>query len=186
MGKYSMHNIPNIISIIRIIMVFPIAVFIWQESYNTAFILMIIAGLSDGLDGFLARAFHWQSKLGAILDPVADKLLLVSIFVVCGLKGFLPWWLVLMIIGRDLIIIIGAFAYRHVTHDDKIKPLLISKINTALQILLAIVTLYQAAIHKLADYVIPSLIWLVAISTFISGMAYVILWTRYTLNYQQQ
>ncbi len=177
-----MHNIPNIISIIRIIMVFPIAMFIWQENYNSAFMLMIIAGLSDGLDGFLARTFQWQSKLGAILDPIADKLLLISIFIVCGLKNFLPWWLILMIIGRDLVIITGAFAYRHVTHDNKIRPLLISKINTALQILLVIITLYQATVHKLADYVISSLIWVVAISTFISGMAYVILWTRYTLN----
>lgn len=180
-----LRNIPNIISIIRILMVPPITILIWGERYNEAFILMIIAGLSDGLDGFLARAFHWQSRLGAMLDPAADKLLLVSIFVVCGLKGFLPWWLVGLIFLRDIIIVIGAFAYRHVTQDEKIKPLIISKINTALQILLAVVTLYQAAVNSLPAIIMPSLIWLVALTTLISGITYVILWTRYTVAYKK-
>ena len=180
-----LRNIPNIISILRIFMVFPIALFIWSEEYNEAFILMIIAGVSDGLDGFLARAFHWQSKLGAMLDPAADKLLLVSIFIICGLKGFLPWWLVGLIFLRDIIIVIGAFAYRHVTHDEEINPLIISKINTALQIILAIATLYQAAVHSLPNYLMPLLIWLVALTTLISGITYVVLWTRYTIAHKK-
>ena len=180
-----LRNIPNIISIIRILMVLPIAVLIWKEEYNSAFILMIIAGLSDALDGFLARTFHWQSKLGAMLDPAADKLLLVSIFIVCGLKNFLPWWLVGLIIFRDIVIISGAFAYRHITQDESIKPLIISKINTALQIILAVVTLYQAAVQSLPKDIMPTLIWIVTLSTFISGIAYVTLWTRYTLDYKK-
>ena len=110
-----LRNIPNIISTLRIIMVFPIAFFIWDEAYHTAFILMLIAGLSDALDGFLARTFHWQSKLGALLDPAADKLLLVSIFIICGIKGFLPIWFVVLIFSRDIIIFIGALnqVYSH-------------------------------------------------------------------------
>jgi cardiolipin synthase len=165
-------------------MVFPIAFFIWEGAYHTAFILMLIAGLSDALDGFLARTFHWQSKLGALLDPAADKLLLVSIFVICGLKGFLPLWLVGLIFLRDIIIVVGAFFYQQVTQDKKIKPLLISKLNTALQILLAVLTLYQAALQPFSTYINTLLIISVTLTTLVSGIAYVMLWTRYTMEYK--
>lgn len=165
-------------------MVFPIVFLIWHQVYDTAFILMIIAGLSDGLDGFLARAFHWQSKLGAMLDPAADKLLLVSIFIVCGLKGFLPWWLVGLVILRDVIIVAGTLLYQRVTQDKDIRPLMISKINTALQILLAVAALYQEAISPLADHIMLILIVSVAITTLASGIAYVTIWTRNTLKHK--
>ena len=178
-------NIPNIISIIRILMVFPIVLLIWNKVYDTAFILMIIAGLSDGLDGFLARAFHWQSKLGAMLDPAADKLLLVSIFIVCGLKGFLPWWLVSLVILRDVIIVTGTFLYQRVTQDKDIRPLFISKVNTALQITLAVAALYQEATASLPEYLILILIWVVAATTLASGIAYVTIWTRNTLEHKK-
>ena len=180
-----LRNIPNIISTLRILMVFPIAFFIWDEAYHAAFILMLIAGLSDALDGFLARTFHWQSKLGALLDPAADKLLLVSIFVICGIKGFLPIWLVVLIFARDIIIVMGAFFYQKVTKDKKIKPLLISKINTAAQILLAVLTLYQEAVQAFSTQIDLLLITVVALTTLISGIAYVMLWTRYTIEYKK-
>ena len=179
-----LRNIPNIISTLRIIMVFPIAFFIWDGAYHTAFILMLIAGLSDALDGFLARTFHWQSKLGALLDPAADKLLLVSIFIICGIKGFLPIWLVVLIFSRDIIIVIGAYFYQQVTQDKQIKPLLISKVNTAFQILLAVLTLYQQAVQAFSSQVNLFLIVLVTLTTVISGIAYIMLWTRYTIEYK--
>ena len=179
-----LRNIPNIISIARILMVPPIVWLIWNKVYDSAFILMIIAGLSDGLDGFLARAFHWQSKLGAMLDPAADKLLLVSIFIVCGLKGFLPWWLVALVILRDVIIVIGTFVYQRATQDKDIRPLFISKVNTALQILLAVAALYQEAVMPLPDNFMPVLIGVVAATTLASGIAYVTIWTKNTIQYK--
>ncbi len=179
-----LRNIPNIISTLRILMVYPIAFFIWEEAYHNAFILMLIAGLSDALDGFLARTFHWQSKLGALLDPAADKLLLVSIFIICGLKGFLPLWLVALIFLRDIVIVIGAFFYQKVTQDKKIKPLLISKVNTAMQIILVVLTLYQEAMQAFPNHINVLLIALVTFTTLVSGITYVMLWTRYTLEYK--
>jgi len=157
---------------------------IWHKIYDTAFILMIIAGVSDGVDGFLARAFHWQSKLGAMLDPAADKLLLVSIFIVIGLKGFIPWWLVGLVILRDIIIVVGTFAYQRATQDKDIRPLFISKVNTALQILLAVAALYQEAVMPLPGNIMPILIWVVTATTLASGIAYITIWTRNTIKYK--
>ena len=169
--------IPNIITIARIISVVPVAWCLWVESYKTALLLLILAGLSDGLDGYLARRYHWFTRLGALLDPVADKLFIVTIMLVFGFKGFLPWWIVWLIFGRDALIMGGAVIYRWVTGALEMKPLFISKVNTALQLILLAATLLHVGFYPLPQTVMDNLEWLVAASTIISGAAYVFFWS---------
>lgn len=171
--------LPNIITIARIISVVPVAWLLWNAHYQAALVLLILAGLSDGLDGYLARRYQWFTRLGALLDPVADKLFIVTIMLVFGFKGFLPWWIVLLIFGRDLLIIGGAVVYRWVTGALEMKPLFISKVNTALQLLLLATTLIHVGFYTLPQTVIDYLEWLVAASTILSGAAYVFFWSYY-------
>ncbi|MEE9351992.1 MAG: CDP-alcohol phosphatidyltransferase family protein [Thiotrichaceae bacterium] len=185
MNTDSLKHIPNIISVLRIFLVIPIIGTIWHGDYKLALILIFIAGVSDGVDGFLARYFNWKSKLGAFLDPLADKILLISLFIVFSLKGLLPLWLMYMVISRDFIIFFGAIAYQLVTQELEMRPLFISKINTALQIVLVLlVALILADIH-VASWLLDGMIILVVLSTLISGISYVVVWTRYTLSNKQ-
>ncbi|MEZ5453294.1 MAG: CDP-alcohol phosphatidyltransferase family protein [Thiothrix sp.] len=174
-------QIPNIITVVRILSIAPICWLLWKESYALALALLVLAGLSDALDGFLARRYGWFTRLGAMLDPMADKLFVVSVFIVFGLKGTLPWWLIVLVIGRDVVIVLGALAYKLVRGQLDMHPLLISKLNTGLQIFLLAMTLFHVAMYPLPDWFNQGLQWLVAATTFLSGIAYVYLWGRYAL-----
>ena len=174
--------IPNTITVMRILLIVPIIGYIWQNEYSIAFILIVIAGISDGVDGFLARYFHWQTPSGAILDPLADKLLLVSLFVVFGFKELLPVWLVVLVILRDVVIFSGAVAYHFVTHQLEMRPLMLSKISTALQIMLVILVALSLAYTNIPEWLFDVMIALVAVFTMISGIGYVVLWSRYTMQ----
>ena len=103
-----MSQIPNIITVLRILLVLPTGWMLWHERFMEAFVLMLIAGLSDAFDGFLARRFNWMSKLGATLDPLADKLLVAAMFIIFTLQGHIPLWLALIVLIRDFTIIAGA------------------------------------------------------------------------------
>lgn len=181
-----MHHIPNIISVLRIILVFPIAYFLLNEDWMHAFTLIFIAGISDALDGFLARTFHWQSELGSILDPIADKLLLVIIFVTLAYRGVIPNWLAFLVIARDVLILSGAISYQWLTQDLKIAPLLSSKINTALQIVFVLVLMYHLAIATLPQISMYLLQIAVVITTLYSGVKYIICWMAYYKKYRMQ
>lgn len=174
-------QIPNIITVIRILSIAPICWLLWKESYALALALLVLAGLSDALDGFLARRYGWFTRLGAMLDPVADKLFVVSVFIVFGLKGSLPWWLIVLVIGRDVVIVLGAIAYKLLRNRLEMRPLLISKLNTGLQIFLLTVTLFHVAMHAVPAWFNQGLQWLVAVTTCLSGVAYIYLWGRYAL-----
>jgi len=178
--------IPNVITIIRIFLVIPIIGAIWNDDYTTAFFLILIAGVSDGVDGFLARYFHWQTATGAVLDPLADKLLLVSLFIVFGFKGLLPQWLVLLVIFRDVVILLGAIAYHFVTHKLEMRPLMLSKVSTALQIVLVILVSINLAYANIPLWMFDVMIVAVAGFALISGIRYVILWSRYTLKMKSE
>ena len=180
-----MHHIPNIISILRIILVLPIAILLHKEAWLSAFILIFIAGISDAIDGFLARAFRWQSHLGSILDPLADKLLLIVLFVSLASKGIIPVWLAALVVGRDVIILIGAIIFQWLTRDLKMSPLFSSKVNTALQIIFVLAVMYHLAVSQLSDSLIYTLQISVALTTLFSGFLYVIYWTRYTMDFFQ-
>lgn len=180
-----MHHIPNIISLSRIVLVLPVVYFIWINEWKTAFALMFIAGVSDGVDGYLARRFNWQSKLGATLDPLADKLLIVSIFIVLGVKGVVPQWLVLVIVIRDLVIVSGLMVYRFATKELKMGSLFISKVNTALLIVLVLLHMFNLSVAPVSETIINSLTLLIVITTVVSGALYVILWTKYFVSHNE-
>ncbi len=175
-------HIPNIISVLRIVLVIPIMIAFWNEDYPLAFVLILIAGISDGIDGFLARFFNWRSRLGAILDPLADKILLICLFVVFAIKGLLPLWLMYLVVGRDIIILLGGFIYNFFIEKIEISPLFISKINTTLQIALVLLVALKLASIPIAPWILNGMIILVTCSTLISGVSYVVIWTRLALH----
>lgn len=173
-----LNQIPNIISVIRILLVAPVVYGLLNHQYELAWWLFIIAGISDGVDGFLARHFGWQTELGATLDPIGDKLLMVFSYLALGWLAQLPVWLVALVIARDVIIVMGTLIYRLLTGDKAIEPLYISKVNTVMQILLVVVVIYSLAFQVLPAWLAQSLIYLVAVTTIISGVSYVYVWTR--------
>lgn len=172
-------QIPNIITMIRIVSIAPICWLLWRGEYPLALMLLVLAGLSDALDGFLARRYGWFTRLGAFLDPVADKLFVMAVFIVFGLQGNLPWWLVSLVIGRDVVIVLGAMACRWLRGKLEIRPLMISKLNTGLQIFLLATTLLHVALYPLPSWLTIGLQWGVVATTLLSGIAYMILWGRY-------
>ena len=146
LSAYFLPNLPNVITVFRIALVPPVALLLLRDDYRLALILVFVAGVSDGLDGWLARAFGWRSRLGAVLDPLADKLLLVVTFSCLGWKGLLPLWLVGMVVLRDLYLVIGGVVYnRWFERIDMVSPSYLSKCNTGLQIALALLVMYDVA-----------------------------------------
>ena len=174
-------DIPNIISILRIVLVAPITYFLWNQNYLMALLLFLIGGLSDGLDGFLARRYKWESELGVILDPMGDKLMMLSAYLLLGWHHLLPWWLVSLVIFRDLIIVTGTLLYRKFIGDAKLKPLFISKLNTVFQILL-VLSIMLSQVIEVNLLIVDSLLWLVVVTTVMSGYAYMNKWGRRAWN----
>jgi cardiolipin synthase len=175
-------NLPNIISVFRILLVPPVVWYLLQGRYDLALGLFLLAGFSDGLDGYLARHYQWTSRLGAILDPLADKLLMVASYLTLGWLQDLPGWLVTVVILRDVIIVGGSLMYRWLVGRVEFKPLWISKLNTVCQILLVTLTLLILAGVKLLHPLQAGLIYLVLITTISSGVAYVYVWSRRAMN----
>jgi len=177
MNDYLRH-LPNIISVARIILVGPIIWSLLEGRFVLAIWLFVAAGASDGLDGFLAKRFGWSSRLGGILDALADKLLLVSTFVCLWWLGLFPWWLVLSILARDLVIVIGATVYNFRIEAVQPEPSLISKLNTFLQIALAAVGVVELGFGGIPGWVVQTLIWAVMLTVLLSGIGYVREWSR--------
>lgn len=175
-------DIPNFISLVRILLVAPIAYYLWIQSYSSALLLFLIGGLSDGLDGFLARRYQWETRLGVILDPMGDKLMMLAAYLLLGWHGLLPWWLVCAVILRDLILVFGTLLYRRFIGEAKLKPLWISKFNTVCQIFLVLlvmisrVNIFQGS--TLLSLGVEVGIWIVMSTTLLSGYAYINEWGR--------
>jgi cardiolipin synthase len=172
----SLRDIPNLISLLRIVLVAPVVWALATEQFELALLLFAVAGISDGLDGFLAKHFHWESRLGSILDPIADKLLLVATFASLTWLGLLPLWLLWLVLGRDLIIIGGGLAYHYYLGQFDLSPLWSSKINTTLQIALVLLVMVQQQWLPGLDKVVTIGIWLVVASVINSGTEYVLVW----------
>jgi len=171
-------DIPNIITVGRILLVGPVAWALLSEKFNLALILFFVAGASDAVDGFLAKRFGWTSRMGALLDPLADKFLLVTCYTVLAWIGLLPLWLLVLVLTRDLLIVGGAVVYNFRIQRLEADPTLISKLNTLLQILLVLlVIVYQATGWGQAHW-IDWLIYAVTVSIVWSGLDYVVTWTR--------
>jgi len=172
-----MHHLPNIISFLRILLVAPIVWALLNHRYDLAVVLFVIAGVSDGVDGFLAKRFGWESRFGGVLDAIADKLLLVSTFVVLWLLAVFPFWLVALIILRDLLIVGGGVIYNLKIEKFNAEPSLISKLNTVLQIVLAAIGVLSLGLFDVSPIVIHVLSW-VAITVVLSGIGYANTWGR--------
>ena len=149
-----------------------------------ALVLIFIAGISDAADGFLARKFNWQSRLGSFLDPIADKLLLVVIFVSLALKDLIPIWLAVLVVARDVIIVAGASYYQWKTHRLEMSPLMSSKVNTVMQVVFVLGVLFHLVVTPLPDSVLLMLKIGVAMTTLVSGVFYVFCWSRFCKNHQ--
>jgi len=127
-------TIPNLITVARLAIVPFVIVMIMQERWAAAFVLFAVAGISDGIDGFIARRFHMRSELGAYLDPLADKALLVSIYVALAAVGSIPGWLAVVVVARDAMIVAAVLLSWAMARPVEIRPLFVSKLNTAAQI----------------------------------------------------
>jgi cardiolipin synthase len=176
-------TIPNLITILRFLLVPAVVLAMLNMRWDWAFAGFLVAGISDGVDGFIARRFNQQSKLGAYLDPMADKVLLVSVFVVMGFIGELPLWLVVTMVSRDALIICAVLLSTVMAHPVEMKPLYVSKANTAAQIVLAAVVLGELALGLHLDPLRPALIILSGVLTMASAAAYLVAWLRHMSGY---
>ena len=172
-------NIPNLITLGRILLV-PIVVWaIVSGQMRIAFILFVVAGVSDGIDGFLAKRFQMKSELGAYLDPLADKALIVSIYISLGIAKALPIFLVILVVSRDIMIVSAFMLTLLIGKPMAVRPLMVSKANTAAQILLAVVVLAEKAFNIDASLATQLLMGLVAVLTLLSIAFYLAEWVRH-------
>jgi cardiolipin synthase (CMP-forming) len=174
-------NIPNFLSLLRIILVPVIVIFLIQGSYSKALIVFVIAGLTDALDGALARLLNKQTKLGSFLDPLADKILLSTSFIALAIFSLIPSWLAVIVISRDFMILLGIMILSMMSVAYEIKPVFVSKITTTLQIAtIFFALLLKTFTYKIISYNwIISLSWMTAIFTIISGLIYIIKGVKY-------
>ena len=172
-------SIPNLITLGRILLV-PVVVWaITAGEMRAAFALFLAAGVTDAVDGFLAKRFKMQTELGAYLDPLADKAMLVSIYVALGIMAVVPRWLVILVVSRDIMIVGAVMVSWLVNRPIPLKPLLVSKLNTVAQIALACVVLAALGFGFNAAITIELLVALVAVLTMLSVVFYVIEWMRH-------
>lgn len=174
--------IPNIITVFRLFLVIPISILLLSEHYRLAFTLFIVAGLSDGIDGFLARHYQWMTRFGAITDPLADKILILVTYACLTWHGKIPVWLFTIVLFRDIWIIAGAVAYRSFIGELQFKPLWISKINTVLQIVFVVIILFEAAFVAVPTLLVQILTYLVLLTTLASLVDYTWVWGRRALK----
>ena len=176
-------TIPNLITILRFLLVPGVVFALLTDKMGWALAGFLVAGISDGIDGFIARQFNQRTELGAYMDPMADKLLLVSVFVVLGYMGELPLWLVIAAVSRDALIICAVLLSTVMGNPVAMKPLFVSKANTAVQIVLAAVVLAELAF---ALQVGPSREALIVVSGLLTGAsaaAYLVGWLRHMSGY---
>lgn len=170
-------HIPNLICVLRILLVAPIVLNLLAGDFLVALVLIIVAGFSDGLDGFLAKRFDWRTRLGGLLDPLADKLLIMSVFITLTYIGLTPVWLAAVVILRDVVIVSGATAYNALIGQVRPEPSHISKLNTACQLLYLFAVISQPAF----DWPLSNVIMIagagVLFTSVVSGLDYVIRWS---------
>jgi cardiolipin synthase (CMP-forming) len=170
--------LPNLLCVLRMLLVYPTALGILEGRYGTVLVLFVLAAFTDGVDGFLARRFGWTTELGRILDPLADKLLMVGMFLCMSVAGLVPWWLTALVLLRDLVIVSGAIAYRVLFGPLHGQPTASSKFNTLCQVLMCLAVVSQAAYGWPARQAIVALGALLLVTTAISGLDYVLTYSR--------
>jgi cardiolipin synthase len=179
-------NLPNLITLARLLAA-PLAVYlILNEAWSAAFWLFLVAGVSDAVDGYLAKRFDARTLIGGYLDPLADKVMLVGVFVTLGYLHHLPEWLVILVVFRDLLIIGGALLVHTLTGKLQMQPLMISKVNTVMQFVLPAYLLAQLGLGVSHAAVALTLIYVAAATTVLSGAAYVVTWARRTADLEDR
>lgn len=176
MTTTALRNLPNFISALRIVLVAPLLAMILVGHYEVALAIALIAGISDGVDGYLARHFHWQSRLGSVLDPIADKLMLVGCMLALGWLDEVPRWLVVLAVARDAVISLGVLAWHRILRNFEARPSWLSKITTVVQIAFVLLVLADHAFGWRVPMLIP--VCVVAVLTVASGLDYVVRWGR--------
>lgn len=173
-----MAHIPNLICVMRILLVAPIVMSLLDRNYLQALMLIVIAGVSDGLDGWLARRYDWTSRIGGLLDPLADKLLFVSVFASLSYSGLVPLWLFAVVIGRDVVIVAGAAAYEFLIGPVEPRPSRVGKFNTVM----ALIYLFFVMTSQVWGWPPEVSILLTGAGVFVvslvSGLDYVLTWSR--------
>ena len=170
----SWHWLPNAITLARVLACLPLLWLLMRGQYVPAFWLAIAAGASDALDGILAKQFGWESQLGGILDPIADKLLLSVCYFGLWWTGYLPTWLMAVVLGRDVVILLGAFAWWRLIGAFTPDPSGISKVTTLTQLVLVALVLARLAGFDLPQSWVPPLVLATAAITVVSGLDYVL------------
>ncbi|HEX5353648.1 MAG TPA: CDP-alcohol phosphatidyltransferase family protein [Rhodanobacteraceae bacterium] len=169
-----LRHLPNMISVLRIALVAPLIATLLLGRYDTALAIACAAGVSDGVDGYLARRFRWQSQLGSILDPVADKLMLVGCMLALGWLDEVSRWLVVLVVARDAVIALGVLAWHRVLRNFRSRPSWLSKATTVAQIGFVLLAIAMHAFDWHVGMAIP--VWIVAVLTAASGLDYVVRW----------
>jgi cardiolipin synthase len=174
----SLRFLPNLLCVIRMLLVYPVAHGILLGHYPQVLAIFAVAAFTDGLDGFLAKRFAWTSELGKHLDPLADKLLLVTVFVCLSVAKLAPWWLTAAVLLRDLVIVAGAIAYRALLGPIHGQPTRPSKLNTVCQIVFCLAVVAEAAVAWPTQQTITVLGALAFVTTAVSGLDYVLVYSR--------
>lgn len=173
-------NVPNVLTVLRIILVPIIIICLIQDQYLSALLLFVIAGITDGLDGFFARILQQKSVLGSYLDPLADKTLISSSFIALAVMGRIPAWLTVIVISRDCIILLGISVLTLLSIPFEVRPALISKLTTAFQLLAIFLVLLLASYpFQLDGKWIAAVFWLTAVLTIASGFGYLVRGIKY-------
>ena len=179
-------NIPNFITLARVLSVPVIFWLLVSGKSQTAFFVFLFAGISDAVDGYLAKRFNWTTELGAYLDPLADKLLIVSIYIALGVTQTIPPSLATSLVSRDILILLAVLCSLLMDHPVLIKPLVVSKINTAAQLVLAATVLADEGFNLGLETTRLVLVWITAISTILSLGAYLKAWLMHMAGYESQ
>nr|WP_238942455.1 CDP-alcohol phosphatidyltransferase family protein [Marinobacter sediminum] len=168
--------IPNALTFLRILLIAPFARGLLTENYRLALLIFVVAAATDAFDGFLARHFNWRSRFGAVADPLADKALLLTAYLMLTLTEVLPVWLFILVLGRDLLIVGGGLAYHYGIGRFDMEPSLPGKLNTFIQILVVLAIIVLLAGLPMQPWVMDAGILLVAVSAIFSGGHYLMVW----------
>ena len=172
----NLRQLPNAITALRMLLVVPLAWSLQDFRFRTALGIALCAGVSDAIDGWLAKRYGWQTWLGGLLDPVADKLLLDGSFLGLWLANVVPGWFALLTIGRDVVIVAGAVAYNAIVGTVKGEPTVLSKATTVAQIAMVLVSLIGLAVRPLPAFETSAMLAIVTVLTAASGIDYVVRW----------
>jgi cardiolipin synthase len=176
-----LRHLPNLITLLRLALIWPVATGLLTGQYRVALICFVAAGLSDGVDGLLAKRYGWTSEFGKILDPAADKLLLMTVFIVGAWIGRVPWWLAVAAVARDVMIGGGAMLFRALIGPLHGRPTVISKLNTLAQLACLTLVMTSLSWDLPPRWVLPPMFVVALITTVLSGVDYIVTFTRRAL-----